>query len=169
MRKIQHIRVTFHVIILSEIWIADALEWIEIPGCSAYQGLRTRTSGGWVTVLVYSDLENNLNADLLINNKIFERVVEEVKINCVTYAVIGVYRPPSSSLPDFNINFFQLINSVSNSCIILYVFNIDIISNVRNVYGIDFLDKFLVLAMTHLSVFRRGKPQPQLVSIIFFI
>ena len=69
----------------------------------------------------------------------------EVKINSATYAVIGVYRPPSSSLPHFNINFFQLINSISNPCIILGDFDIGIILNARSANGIDFMDGFSCL------------------------
>ena len=66
----------------------------------------------------------------------------EVKINSATYEVLGVYRPPSSLLLVFNINVFQLINSISNPCIILGDFNIDTISTVRRAAENDFTDRF---------------------------
>ena len=97
-----------------------------------------------------SDLESNLNGDFLVNNEIFESVAVKVKINSATYAVIGVYRPPSSSLPDFNINFFQLIILISNPCIVLGDFDIDTISNVRSENRIDFMDTFSCLGYDSL-------------------
>ena len=130
--------------------ITDEHEWTEISGLSAYHSISTQTTGGGVTVLGDSDLESNLNADLLVNNETFESVAVEVKINSAIYAVIGVYRPPSSSLLDFNINFFQLINSISNPCIILGDFNIDTISNVRSANETDFLDRFSCLGYDSL-------------------
>ena len=145
MCKFQYIGTTFHVIVLSETLIADELEWIEIPGFSAYHNKRSRTSSGGVTVLVDSDLESNLNNDLLVNNEIFENVAVEVKINSASYAIICVYRPPSSSLLDFNMNFLQVINSISNPCIILDEFNIDTISNVRSANATVFMDRFSCL------------------------
>ena len=135
MCKIQNLGAVFHVIVLSETWITDELNWIEIPGFSSYHSIRTRAMCGGVTVLVDSDLESNLIADLLVNNEIYESIGVEIKIN----------RPLSSSISDFNTNFFQLINSVSHPCKILGDFNIDTISTVRSAVGIDFTDRFSCL------------------------
>ena len=66
-------------------------------------------------MLVDSDFESNLIADLLVNNAIYESTGVEIKINDETNEVIGVYLPPSSPIPHFNTNFFQLINSMYNS------------------------------------------------------
>ena len=69
----------------------------------------------------------------------------EEKTDSETYSAIGVYRSHSSSIPDFNISFFQMINSTSNPCIILGDLNVDTLSNVRSVNGIDFTDRFSCL------------------------
>ena len=63
MCKIQNLGAVFHVIVLSETWITDELNWIEIPGFSSYHSIRTRAMCGGGTVLVDSDLESNLIAD----------------------------------------------------------------------------------------------------------
>ena len=67
MRKVQLIGARFHVIVLSEIWIVDELERIEIPSFSAHHSVHTRTSSNGVTVLVDLDL-GKLNANLLVYN-----------------------------------------------------------------------------------------------------
>ena len=59
---------------LSETWITDKLNWIEIPGFSSFHSIRTRTMCGGVTVLVDSDLESNLIGDLLVNNETYESI-----------------------------------------------------------------------------------------------
>ena len=51
---------------------------------------------GRVTVLVDSDLESNLIADLLVNNEVDENNGVEIKINDESHVVICVYRPPAS-------------------------------------------------------------------------
>ena len=62
--------------------------------------------GAGVMVLVDSDLESNLIADLLVDNEIYESIGVKIKINYETYEVIAVYRPQSSSKSDFKTNFF---------------------------------------------------------------
>ena len=92
-------------------------------------------------MLVDSDFESNLIADISVNNEIYESIGVEIKINNETYAILSVYRPPSSSIPEFNTNFFQLINSVPNPCIILGDFFIDTIATIRSAAGIGFTDR----------------------------
>ena len=58
--------------------------------------------------------------------------------------------PPSSSISDFNTNFFHLVNSVSNPCIILGDLNINTISPVKSADGIDFTDRFSCLGCDSL-------------------
>ena len=53
------------------------------------------------------DLESNLNPDQLANKETYESIGVEIEINDVTYEVIGVYRPPYSSVLDLNTNFFN--------------------------------------------------------------
>ena len=74
MCKVQNLAAVFHVIVFLETWLTDELNLIEIPGFSSYHSIRTRTKCGGVTVLVDSDLESNLIADLLINNEIYESI-----------------------------------------------------------------------------------------------
>ena len=57
-------------------------------------------------MLVDSNLESNLIADLMINNEIYENIGFKIKISDETYEVNDVIRPPSSSLSDLNTNFF---------------------------------------------------------------
>ena len=76
--KIQNLGAYFHVVLLSETWIAHELVYKKF------------------TMLVDSDLESNLIADLLVNFKIYESIGVEIKINWETQEIIGVYRPPSS-------------------------------------------------------------------------
>ena len=69
MCKIQRIVGKFQIIVISVNWIADELDWIEIPGFPAYHRVGIRTLGGRVTVLAGSNLESNLRSDLLLKNQ----------------------------------------------------------------------------------------------------
>ena len=64
-----------------ETWNADEVDWVEIPGFSAYLSVRIRSTGGGVTVAVDSALESNLSSDLWNNNGIHEKIgVEKIKL-----------------------------------------------------------------------------------------
>ena len=86
-------------------------------------------------MLVVCDLESNLAADLLVNNEIYESIGVEIKKIMKLTRLLAFYRPPSSSVSDFNTKFFHLINSVSHPCTIPGDFNIDTISTVRSACG----------------------------------
>ena len=53
-------------------------------------------------------------------------------------------------MPDFNANFIQMNNSIFNPYIILGDFNIDTISTVRSVAGIDLTGRFSCLGYDSL-------------------
>ena len=74
---------------------------IKIPSFSAYYSVCTRKVGARAKVLVESDLERNLNAELLVENENFESVGVQIKLKGETLAVISVYRPPFNLVPDF--------------------------------------------------------------------
>ena len=61
--------------------------------------------------------------------------------------VLGVYRPPLSSLSLFNSNFFNVLDIITDYCIITGNFNADFRPNVFLSLAIDFIDHFFLLRL----------------------
>ena len=132
----------FHVIVLTETFLKCESDWIDIPGFNAFHSIRTIKDGGGCTILVDSSLESNTIPNFCIVDEVFESVAVEIKMNMSSHTVLGVYRPPLSSLSLFNSNFFSMLDIVTGHCIITGDFNVDICSNVFSSLATDFIDNF---------------------------
>ena len=132
----------FHVIVLTETFLKCESDWIDIPGFNAFHSIRTKKDGGGCTILVDSSLESNTIPNFCIVDEVFESVAVEIKMNMSSHTVLGVYRPPLSSLSLFNSNFFSMLDTVTGHCIITGDFNVDICSNVFSSLATDSIDKF---------------------------
>lgn len=122
------LKTEFQVIVLSETWLNDPSEFITLDGYKDYHSVRSNGRGGGVSILVRNNIHSQLLPQFTLNNNVLEVCSVELCINSSTYNVVGVYRPPGSSVADFNNTFFHLLaeNRLSNNCTtILGDFNID--------------------------------------------
>ena len=120
----------FNVIVLTENCLICESDWKDIPGFNAFHSIRTiNWWGGW-NVLVESSLKRNILPNLCVADELFEIVAVEIKMSMSSRTVLGVYRPPLSSLSLFNSNFFNMLDLITGHCIIIGDFNVHICSNV---------------------------------------
>ena len=132
----------FHVIVLTETYLKSEHDWIDVPGFNAFHLTRTRTVGGGCTIMVDSSLECSLLPNLCIESELFESVAVEIKTYQSYYTILGVYRPPLSSLRLFNCNFFEMLQAVKGNAIITGDFNVNLCSNVFSSLSTEFIDRF---------------------------
>lgn len=134
-----------HVIVLTETWITDSSDWIQVPGYNSFHSIRSGKGGG-VTILVKDFYESRQIDKLLINNKDVESVGVELSLTSSKYYIIGVYRSPSTSnLSNFNNTFFSLLDSEisRNNCVILGDFNINSLKEDHNANENRFFDNLI--------------------------
>ena len=139
---LSEMKLSFHIIILTETWLRSTDEWIDIPGYHAYHNIRSNRKGGGVSILVSNSIASNAVPNLTLSNDIFENVGITLKINNILIYIIGTYRIPSSSINDFNSAYFQLINSIPNSSLAVIGgdFNIDSLNDTSASASNDFFN-----------------------------
>ena len=123
------LKVEFHIIVLTETWLCDQSEFLDVAGYTAYHTVRTDRRGGGVTVLVKSNIQSHSLSLFSCITDHFEICSVRVIINKKKYNIIGVYRPPEKSVVDFSPAFFNLIShdEISNFfSVITGDFNINI-------------------------------------------
>ena len=100
----------------------------EIPGYNSFHTIRNRVypSGG---ISLY--VENNFSAskidDLSFANDTIEICSIQITIDCKTFIILGVYRPHSDSIDNFNSVFSEVLSNPilrNRNCIIMGDFNI---------------------------------------------
>ena len=138
--------VKFHIIILCETWLSSELEWIPVAGFTAFHSIRHDRRGGGVTILVSDVLKCNIIPALSCNNEIVEMCSVDIRYNCRTFIVVGIYRPPSCSVGHLNDYLLDLFNRnatyFSKSCIIAGDMNVDLGCEELGVADRDFIDLF---------------------------
>jgi len=132
-------------IVLSETWLKDEIKFIQIPGYNAYHSTRKNKGGGGVTVLIKNCLSSSLQEKLTINNDTFESVGVEINSLNEKFSILGVYRPPSSSISNFNDVFFPLLNQhiARRKCVIIGDFNVNTLSDNPTLSELKFIDNFI--------------------------
>ena len=133
------------IIVLTETWITECSDWIQIPGYNSFHSVRAGKGGG-VTILVKDFFECKLIEKFQINNRDIECVGVELSLPSSKYYIIGVYRSPTTSvLSNFNDTFFPLINSEigQKKCVILGDFNINSLNVDLNIYENNFFDNLI--------------------------
>ena len=123
------LKTSFHVIVLTETWLNDPAEFLDVAGFRAYHSVRTGKRGGGVSVLVRDDLKSQLLPQFTLVNQLYEMCSVCIKVASKQYNILGLYRPPENSIVAFNQSFFNLISSdavLNNFHAIIGDFNVDI-------------------------------------------
>ena len=111
-------KIRFPIVILTITWLNSLSEWIDVPGYTAYHSVREGRSEGGVTLLVVCNLPSDMVSELTTNDECHETLGVNIKIGKKIYTVIGTYWPPSSSLPNFNDKYFEMLNKVGRTNIV---------------------------------------------------
>jgi len=137
----------FSVIVLTETWLSSSSDWLDIPGYLAFHSIRESKAGGGVSILVKDSLSAELLPSLTYNNQFFESVGVDVTVGGRMHSIIGTYRPPSASLNEFNINYFNMFNNVRSNrkIVVLGDFNVDVLDNNPPASVSTFTDNFRAL------------------------
>ena len=117
------------VLALSETWFNHSSCSV-LEGYTGYHTFRVSSRGGGISVYISKNYRSTKNCTLSGIYTTFETCIVDVFVtNEMNIKLIGVYRPPSSSATEFNLEFGEFItnNFSSNSkCLIVGDFNIDI-------------------------------------------
>ena len=100
-------RTKFQVIILTETWLNCQEVFNEIPGYNSFHSLRPK-KGGRVSIIIQSNIIATIILHLTAVNEVFESLVVELVNNNNKFRIAGIYKPPSTSLLDFNALFFNM-------------------------------------------------------------
>lgn len=128
---LQNFKIDFSIIVLSETWLDGEGDWLgtEFRGYDAFHSIRENRKGGGVSILVDNKLNASSLSEFSVVNDIYESCAIGFRLENKNYSIIGVYRPPSSSIAVFNDVFFSSIGSASiiqSTSIIIGDFNIDL-------------------------------------------
>lgn len=129
-----NLKMYFSIIVITETWMDNEDDWTDFEwnNYDCFHTIRAGRRGGGVTVLTDRALGCSRLVNLCLVNDAVETCAVSFKLNNIYYAIVGVYRPPSSSISDFNHFFFNNINQriISNSnSVILGDFNIDLLES----------------------------------------
>ena len=140
------INVNFHIIILCETWLKCEADWTPVIGYSAFHSVRPDRRGGGVTVLVSDVIESNAIPSLLINNELLEVCGVDLTFNKKVFTIVGIYRPPQSSLNEVNSALSDIFNNnndyFSRQCIIAGDVNVDLGCDIQDDLQNDFLNVY---------------------------
>ena len=133
---LDNVKMKYSIIVLSETWIKDASNHINIPGYVSYHSIRHGTRrGGGVSIFVDKNIDSAELSNLFVNNDVFDSAGIRITIGKEIINILGVYRPPRSSdgfqtLDRFNSMFPDLLHSLSPTQHNLIVgdFNVDLLN-----------------------------------------
>ena len=138
----------FHVIALSETWfcetnVTDSL----LSGYNIESQYRKEKSGGGVSLLVSNDIDYTIRTDLSFNNDCIESLFLELPSCAVSKqrkCIVGVvYRPPNTSVKDFNDYITAILTAVERekkACFLMGDFNINLLNAESHVSTAEFLE-----------------------------
>ena len=140
MLKMDLIKYKFDVIIVSETWL-ESNDMFDLEGFSAFHSIRHHKKGGGVSAFVKSYLTADAIPELTVVNDQFESIGVRIKLSQDIF-IIGTYRPPSSSIDEFNSEYFEMVNKVNckDLCVLIGDFNIDTLEKTHNSHVSNFLD-----------------------------
>ena len=147
---LEALKVKFSVIVLSETWIKDVYNHINIPGFVSYHSTRQgNRRGGGVSIFIDKLIDSTELPNLFINNDVFDCAGIRATIGREIINIIGVYRPPRSSdgsqtLDRFNSMFPDLIRNLSSNerNLIVGDFNVNLLSEEPTNSELDFKELF---------------------------
>ena len=132
---------TFSVLGFTETWLSDCMPpLIQFNNYKMVECHRNNKKGGGVCLYIHEELEFTVRPDISPFNDIIESLFVELTIPQKSgrnrNVIVGVvYRPPQSSLRDFNDcidKILNLISSESKPCHIMGDFNIDLLKDNAN-------------------------------------
>lgn len=142
--------VEFHVIILSETWLGNSSEFPDVDGYLAFHSVRQGKAGGGISVLVRNDIQVQLIPQLSFISDLCEMCSVVISINNRRVNILGVYRPPNSSVSDFNNFFFNLFDNTFFNLlsVVMGDFNIDVQHSHVSECNQSFINEFFTLNFT---------------------
>ena len=134
----------FDIIIITETWLKSENDWIDVPGYNAFHTTRNSRLGGGATILASTNLSAENVPNLTCNNECHESVGINIKIEEQNFTIIGTYRPPSSLLNEFNIEYFSFLSRVNtrHTLIVMGDFNVDTLCETPSLDVQTFNDNF---------------------------
>ena len=150
---LEAVKMKFSVIVLSETWIKDSLNDINIPGYVSYHSTRIgNRRGGGVTILIDRNIESVEIPRFLINNEILDCTGVKASFGNEIVNIIGVYRPQRSSdgqqtLDRFNALFPDLLRSLrpNERNLIVGDFNVNLLNDAPSNSEANFKEIFTSL------------------------
>ena len=131
---ISTLNISFSSIGVSETWLRDFNENLySIPGYCFISNTRQHKSGGGVGLFIKSDLKFKLRTDLQSpNNKLYESIFAEILQPNSKNIIVGcIYKPPDTSVSDFNNSINNILSTISFENKLTYLmgdFNINILN-----------------------------------------
>ena len=101
-------KVKFPIIMLSETWLKNEDDWINIPNYTAFHSCRkdgNKEGYGGVSILLHDKLNGEIIPSLTSNNTIIESIGIKTEINKKKINLVCIYRPPvhtNETLDNFN-------------------------------------------------------------------
>ena len=131
------VKMKFSIVVLSETWIKDSSNHINIPGFVSYHSIRQgNRRGGGVSIFIDKDIDSAELPNFFVNNEAFDSAGIKATIGKEIINIIGVYRPPRSSdgqqtLDRFNSMFPDLLQTLAPNQRNLIVgdFNVDLLKD----------------------------------------
>ena len=94
---------SFSIIALTETWLSKDIDILfELDSYNSFAQYRNRHGGG-IKVFIRSAINVNVLDEFCTTTEVYESFVCEVFLCNVKYIFCCIYRPPSSSIRDFNI------------------------------------------------------------------
>ena len=121
------------------------------PRFQIFSFVQTKKGGG-VSILIQSNITAAIIPHLTAVNEVFESLAVELVINNNKFNIVGLYRPPSTSLVDFNAIFFNMFieNDRNKLIAIMGDFNIDTLAPAFSNQVNHFLDEIKSLHLMPL-------------------
>ena len=148
LNTLESLRYDFSVLCLSETWLnSDNCTVAEIPHYNHSFCHRSNRCGGGVSIYVHENLPYSLRPDISIFNDHIESIFIEIDrkyTHSPSNIIIGcIYRPPKSSISDFNTLLQGILHSTkleNKTLFLLGDFNINLFNAPNHAHTSDFLD-----------------------------
>ena len=145
---LSNFKFTFPIICLTETWLNDInKQHLHLPNYQHEFRYRTKKSGGGVSIFIRNNLSFSTRDDLSTMEDCFESVFAEIdhrEISADRNIVIGcIYRPPKTSINDFNKSLNRILNSLSTEnkhCYLCGDFNVDLLKADSHLPTASFLE-----------------------------
>ena len=111
-------KINFPIIFLSETWLKNENDWINIPNYTAFHSFRkdgNKEGYGGVSILLHDKLKGEVIPTLTLNNNSIESIGIKTVLNKKTINLVCVYRPPvhsNENLDSFNATIKEFLDAL---------------------------------------------------------